>query len=169
MSMGAVALLLQLKARSGGHESIDQALAKLAKVPTAAPPMPSSEPAFAAALTLNQLSSLADNARRAESMGAVPMLVQLKARSGGEELIDQVLAKLAQVPSAPPQMPSNEPVAPVFAAAASAAPAPVPASAHLLAPGSLVRLEGLQGRPELNGRTGVISGELPQANMLRSC
>ena len=119
-----------------------------------------------AANTLNHLSSLADNARRAVSMCAVALLLQLKARSGGHESIDQALAKLAQVPSAPPPKPSSEPA---FAAAASAAPAPVPAPARRLAPGSRVRIEGLQGRPEMNGRTGVICGALQQASVLCSC
>ncbi len=113
--------------------------------------------AFTAANTLNRLSDLADNARRAVSIGAVPLLLQLKARSGGHESIDQALAKLAQVPSAPPLMPSRETA---FAAAASAAPALVSAPACRLAPGSRVRIEGLQGRPEMNGRTGVICGAL---------
>ena len=120
--------------------------------------------AIAAANTLNQLSSLADNARRAVPMGAVPMLLQLNARSGGEQLIDQVLAKLMKV--ALPPMPLSEPA---FAAAVSAAPAPVPAHARRLAPGSRVRIEGLQGRPDMNGRTGVICGALQQASMLCSC
>ena len=116
--------------------------------------------AFAAALTLNQLSSLADNARRAVSMGAVALLPQLQAVAGsvaGHEVIDEALAKLAQVPTAPPPMLSSDPA---FAAAAFAAPAPVPAPARLLTPGSRVRIEGLQGRPEMNGRTGVICGAL---------
>ena len=122
--------------------------------------------AFAAAYALNQLSSLTHNARRAVSMGAVALLLQLKARSGGHGLIDQALAKLAQVSTAPPPMLSSEPA---FAAAASAAPAPVPAPARRLAPGSRVRIEGLQGRPDMNGRTGVICGALQQASMLCSC
>jgi hypothetical protein len=126
--------------------------------------------AFAAANTLNDIASLADNACRAVSMGAVALLLQLKARfrvsSGGHEVIDEALAKLAQVPTAPPPMPSSEPA---FAAAASAAPAPVPAPARRLAPGSRVRIEGLQGRPEMNGRTGVICGALQQASVLCSC
>jgi hypothetical protein len=122
--------------------------------------------AFEAASTLNYLSSLADNARRAVSMGAVALLLQLKARSGGHESIDQVLARLAQVATAPPPMPSSKPA---FAAAASAAPAPVPAPVRRLAPGSRVRIEGLQGRPEMNGRTGVICGALQQASVLCSC
>jgi hypothetical protein len=116
--------------------------------------------ALTAANTLEYLCSLADNARRAVSMGAVPMLLQLKARSGGEELFDQVLAKLVQISTSPPPMPSSEP------AFAAAAPAPVPAPARRLAPGSRVRIEGLQGRPEMNGRTGVICGALQQASML---
>jgi hypothetical protein len=82
--------------------------------------------AFAAADTLNYLCSLIDNARRAVSMGAVALLLQLQARyiciGGGHEVIDEALAKLAQVPTAPPPMPSSELA---FAAAASAAPAPV--------------------------------------------
>ena len=57
--------------------------------------------AVAAANTLSHLSSLADNARRAVSMGALVLLLQLKARSGGNEWIELVLAKLAQVPTAP--------------------------------------------------------------------
>jgi hypothetical protein len=122
--------------------------------------------ALTASDTLNHLSSLADNARRAVSMGAVALLLQLKARSSDHEWIDEVLAKLAQVPTAAPPMPSSEPA---FAAAASAAPAPVPAPARRLAPGSRVRIEGLQGRPEMNGRTGVICGALQQASMLCSC
>jgi len=117
--------------------------------------------ALEAAFALNDLASLAENARRAVSMGAVPLLLQLNALSGGEQLIDQVLAKLG-----PPPMPSSEPS---FAAAVSAAPAPVPAPARRLAPGSRVRIEGLQGRPEMNGRTGVICGALQQASMLCSC
>ena len=99
-------------------------------------------------------------------MGAVPLLLQLKARLGGRESIDLVLAKLAEVSTAPPPMPSSEPA---FAAAASAAPAPDPASARRLAPGSRVRIEGLQGRPDMNGRTGVICGALQQASMVCSC
>ena len=129
--------------------------------------------ALTAANTLKYLCSLADNARRAVSVGAVALLLQLKARfrviSGGHEVIDEALAKLAQVPTAPSPMPSSEPA---FAAAASAAPAPVPAPARRLAPGSRVRIEGLQGRPEMNGRTGVICGgcsALQQASMLCSC
>ena len=121
---------------------------------------------FAAADILYHVSSLADNARRAVSMGAVALLLQLKPRFGGHESIDQVLARLAQVPKAPPPMPSSEPA---FAAAASAAPAPVPGPACRLAPGSRVRIEGLQGRPEMNGRTGVICGALQQASVLCSC
>ena len=120
--------------------------------------------AFEAACALNALTSLADNAGRAVSMGAKALLLQLKARSGGEELIDQVLAKLMKV--APLPMPSSEPA---FAAAASAAPAPVPAPARRLAHGSRVCIKGLQGRPEMNGRTGVICGALQQASMLCSC
>ena len=120
---------------------------------------------FEAASTLNCLSSLADNARRAVSMGAVALLLQLKARSGGHESIDEVLAKLAEVPTAPPPTPSSE----LALAAASAAPAPVPAPARRLARGSRVRIEGLQGRPEMNGRTGVICGALQQASVLCSC
>jgi hypothetical protein len=126
----------------------------------------SSDHAFTAVNTLDYLCSIADNTRRAASVGAVVLLLQLKARSSDRKSIDHVLTKFAQVATVPPPISTSESA---FAAAASAAPAPVPASAHLLAPGSLVRLEGLQGRPELNGRTGVISGELPQANMLRSC
>ena len=122
--------------------------------------------ALTAANTLEYLCSLADNARRAVSVGAVALLLQLKARSGGNESIDHLLAQLAQVPTVPPPISSSESV---FAAAASAAPSPIPAPAHPLAPGSRVRIEGLQGRPELNGRTGVICGKLPQAIMLRSC
>ena len=125
--------------------------------------------AFEAACALNNLTSLADNARRAVSMGAVALLLQLNARSGDHPSIDQVIAKLTQVPTAPPPMPSSEPA---FAAAASAAPAPVPAPASRLAPGSRVRIEGLQGRPEMNGRTGVICGgcgALQRASMLCSC
>ena len=129
------------------------------------------ELAFAAAHVLYHVSSLADNARRAVSMGAVALLLQLKARSGGLEYtrsggleyIDQVLAKFAQVATAPPPTPSSEP------AFAAAAPAPVPAPDRRLAPGSRVRIEGLQGRPEMNGRTGIICGALQQASMLRSC
>ena len=64
---------------------------------------------FAAASAMSRLSSLADNARRAVSMSAVALLLQLKARSGGHESIDQVLAKLAQVSTAPPPKPSSEP------------------------------------------------------------
>jgi hypothetical protein len=111
--------------------------------------------AFAAANALNcLLSSHADNARRAVRMGAVALLLQLKARSGGHLAkkgppfflaIDKALANLA------------------------AAPAPDPAPARCLAPGSRVRITGLQGRPEMNGRTGVICGALQQASMLRSC
>jgi hypothetical protein len=122
-----------------------------------------------AANTLNHLSSLADNARRAVSMGAVVWLLLLQTRynvTNGHPSIDQVLAKLEQVSSAPPQMPSSEPA---FTAAASAAPAPVPAPARRLAPGSRVRIEGLQSRPDMNGRTGVICGALQQASMLCSC
>ena len=62
----------------------------------------SSDHAFTAANTLNYLCSLANNARRAVSVGAVALLLQLKARSGGNESIfDHLLAKLAQVPTAP--------------------------------------------------------------------
>jgi hypothetical protein len=122
--------------------------------------------AFEAACALNALTSLADNAGRAVSMGAVPLLLQLKARYIGHQSIDQVLAKLVKVSTAPPPMPSSEPA---FAAAASAAPAPVPAPARRLAHGSRVRIKGLQGRPEMNGRTGVICGRLLQASMLCSC
>jgi len=79
--------------------------------------------AFAAADTLNYLCSLVDNARRAVSMGAVALLLQLQARyiciGGGHEVIDEALAKLAQVPTALPPMPSSE------LAFAAAAPAPV--------------------------------------------
>jgi hypothetical protein len=53
--------------------------------------------AFAAAFALNQLSSLADNARRAVSMGAVALLLLLQTRYNSHESIDQVLAKLVQV------------------------------------------------------------------------
>ena len=109
-------------------------------------------------------------------MGAMALLLQLKARSGGHKSIDQVLARLAQVATAPPPMLSSKPA---VAAAACAAPAaanpllwnvtPVPAPVRLLTPGSRVRIEGLQGRPEMNGRTGVICGALEQASMLCSC
>ena len=116
-----------------------------------------------AANTLNILTSLADNARRAVSMGAVVLLLLLQTRYIGIESIDQVIAKLTQVPSAPPPMPSSEPA---FVAAASAAPAPIPAPARFFAPGSRVRIEG---RPEMNGRTGVICGALQQASKLCSC
>jgi len=123
--------------------------------------------ALAAVNTLNYLSSLADNARRAVSMGAVVLLLLLQTRYIGIESIDQVIAKLTQVPSAPPPMPSSEPA---FAAAASAAPQMQSAApARRLAPGSRVRIEGLKGRPEMNGRTGVICGALQQASMLCSC
>ena len=53
--------------------------------------------AFAAAFALNQLSSLADNARRAVSMGAMALLLLLQTRYNSHEAIDQVLAKLVQV------------------------------------------------------------------------
>jgi hypothetical protein len=128
-----------------------------------------------AAGALNDLCSLTSNARRAVSIGAVALLLQLKAcpvggtalQSTGDRhisdqlkikhrFIDGVLAKLAQVPTAPP----NEPVC---VAAASAATVPFSASARHLAPGSRVRIEGLQGRPEMNGRTGVICGAFEQA------
>ena len=129
--------------------------------------------AIKAANTLTELSSLADNARRAVLMGAVALLLQLEARSGSHESIDQMRVKLVQVAmyymahgAAPPPMPSSKPA---FSAAGSPAPAPVPAPARRLAPGSRVRIEGLQGRPEMNGRTGVICGRLLQASMLCSC
>ncbi len=101
--------------------------------------------AEAAAHTLNHISSFAFNARKAVSMGAVAQLLHLSARSGGHKLLNQALERL------------------------SAAPTPVPAPARTLAPGSRVRIDGCRGRPEMNGRTGVICGALHQASTLHSC
>jgi hypothetical protein len=75
--------------------------------------------AFAAADALNYLSGLADNARRAVSMGAVALLLQLKARSGGHESIDQVLARLAQVATDDAVDEDNFRSGPVFISGAS--------------------------------------------------
>ena len=119
------------------------------------------------------VESHTNNQSAATAAGAIPQLMQLKGsipiESPGHAeihaLIDEVLSKLEQVPEALPPQRSNVAAFPP----AVATPALVSAPVRRLAPSSRVRIEGLQGRPEMNGRTGVICGRLLQASMPRSC
>ena len=97
------------------------------------------------------------NQSAAVAAGAIPHLLQLTKSSNAatQKEADLALGFLVNSHHANQE--------PACAAAASAATAPVSASARHLAPGSRVRIEGLQGRPEINGRTGVICGALEEA------
>jgi hypothetical protein len=93
------------------------------------------------------------NQSDAVAAGAIPHLLQIAKSSNAALQKDAVFALEFLVNS-------RHCMCTVCAAGASAPTAPVSDSACHLAPGSRVRIEGLQGRPEINGRTGVICGAL---------
>ena len=86
--------------------------------------------ALSAVDTLNDLSSLASNASKAVSLGAVALLTQLKGRKGDDfdGYIDKVLAKLAKAPP-----PMTVAAAPAAAAPPSSPPPSATAAAAAVA------------------------------------
>ena len=72
----------------------------------------------------------------------------VEAISGGDE------APVVEAPA--PEAPVETPAAPVDEPAAAAAPPPEPAVPELMEPGTVVEVNGLKARPDLNGKHGTV-------------